>query len=265
MNNLKDKNLKKLISSKLLYALPLAGMGLISTHQTTHAMFTKKQPTTTQPPSTSRNTLTTTTPTTSTPSRLSTSAIGSKTNLGARPKTTTTTSSLPSSPVSSTSSSYGDSKEELQVMKTSGNLGNSIKDLVKQAFESKLYTVSSSSNQDSNEISDSLSFAVKEMSSSAFRKKVYESSHKTGKLLTHENMKNINEASEEFGDAISSVISSHMKRANSNLEDIKINEKDSNIISEKAKSISYVLGEDVETATNHLLATQVDKLIESNK
>mgnify|MGYP005788148623 CR=1 FL=1 len=31
MNDLKNKNLKKLINSKLLYTLPLAGVGLLGT------------------------------------------------------------------------------------------------------------------------------------------------------------------------------------------------------------------------------------------
>ncbi len=36
---IKFKNTKKIINPKFLYALPLAGMGLIGTYQTTHAMF----------------------------------------------------------------------------------------------------------------------------------------------------------------------------------------------------------------------------------
>ncbi len=39
INNSKNKRLKKLINSKLLYTLPLAGIGLIGTQQTTNAMF----------------------------------------------------------------------------------------------------------------------------------------------------------------------------------------------------------------------------------
>lgn len=45
--NIKMKGFKKLINSKLLYTLPLAGAGLLSTQQSVHAMFNppNKQPT----------------------------------------------------------------------------------------------------------------------------------------------------------------------------------------------------------------------------
>lgn len=275
MNNLKDKKLKKLINSKFLYTLPLVGMGLIGTHQTTHAMFPKKQPTTTQPPSTSRSTLTTTTSsisTTPTPttSRLSTSALGSQSNLGARSKTTTTgttsaSTSKSSSSVSFISINYPPTKEELETMKMSGNLGESLKVLGKKAFYGQLGSRPSSGKHNPEKIANELSESVNDVSSSIFRKSAYDKAYKTGKLLKYEDMKKINEESKDFGDSMASIVSSNFKQSISNFNDLDINNEDINKTFEKTRIIFDILGSDIETAANHLLTTQVSKFIESNK
>ncbi len=71
--NIKMKGFKKLTNSKLLYTLPLAGIGLIGTQQTANAMFNppRNTPTVkhfngTSPTSTSRGSLSTTNTTTNT-------------------------------------------------------------------------------------------------------------------------------------------------------------------------------------------------------
>lgn len=267
MNNLKDKNLKKLISSKLLYTLPLASMGLIGTHQTTHAMFPKKQPTTTQPPSTSRSTLTSTTASTS--SRLSTSSLGSQSNLGARPKTTTSTTSAStsksSSSVSFISINYPPTKEELETMKMSGNLGESLKVLGKKAFYGQLGSRPSSGKHDPEKIANELSESVSSVSSSIFRKISYDKAYKTGKLLNYENMKSINQESEDFADSMASIVSDKFKQSISSFNDLDINNKDINKTFESTRIILDILGSDIETAANHALTTQVSKFIESHK
>lgn len=258
MNNSKDKKLKNL-NYKLLYTLPLVGIGWINTQQNAHGMFQKKQPTTTQTPSTSRSSITTATSTTTptpTTSRLSTSALGSQSNLGAKPKTSTT---------SAVSTSYKPSKEELQNMKMSNNLGESLKILIEKAFYDKLESKISSNQQNFDDLKNDLSGNVKEVSSSIFRKKVYDNAYKTGKLLNHEDMKRINEASEDFGNSMSSIAVDKFKTSVSNFEDIDINTEGINKSFEKTRIILKILGDDIQTAADHVLKTQVGKFINSQE
>ncbi len=88
INNSKNKRLKKLINSKILYTLPLAGIGIIGTQQTANAMFNPNGRPIPRPSTTYRTTLSiriTSNKTTSTSSRLSTSNLNSQTNLSNAP------------------------------------------------------------------------------------------------------------------------------------------------------------------------------------
>lgn len=78
INNSKNKRLKKLINSKILYTLPLAGVGIIGTQYTTSAMFNPNGRPIPRPSTTYRTTLSiriTSTNNTSTSSKLSTNTL----------------------------------------------------------------------------------------------------------------------------------------------------------------------------------------------
>ena len=78
INNSKNNRLKNFINSKILYTLPLAGIGIIGTQQTTNAMFNPNGRAIPQPSTTYRTTLSmriTSNKTTSTSSKLSTNTL----------------------------------------------------------------------------------------------------------------------------------------------------------------------------------------------